>query len=58
MTTTSLANPRRTSLATLSRGSELATCQGVDGQACRNVAVLVVRSPEGRTLLCRTHAAR
>ncbi len=49
-----LANPRRTTLATLSKGSELATCSGTDGNACHNVAVRVVQTPEGRRLLCRT----
>lgn len=61
MTVTSLANPRRTSLSTLSLGSELATCQGSDsseGAGCRNVAVLVVTTSEGRRLVCRAHAAR
>ena len=58
MTVTSLANPRRTSLSSLSSGSELATCQGVDGQSCHNVAVLVVKTSEGRALVCRAHAAR
>jgi hypothetical protein len=56
MTVTAVANPRRTSLASLARGSELATCQAADGH-CRNVAVLVVKTPEGRALLCRAHAA-
>jgi hypothetical protein len=58
MTATSLANPRRTSLSTLSVGSELATCQGSEGDGCRNVAVLVVKTAEGRRLVCRAHAGR
>jgi hypothetical protein len=59
MTVTSTANPRRTSLSALTVGSELATCQGVDGQRCHNVAVLVQRTADGgRALVCRAHAAR
>lgn len=55
---TPLANPRRTSLSTLTRGSELATCEGTPGTACHNVAVLVTQTDEGRALVCRAHASR
>lgn len=54
MTSPSLANPRRSTLASLAKGSDLATC-GVDG--CRNVAVLVTATDGGRRLVCRAHAA-
>lgn len=54
MTTTNLANPRRTSLSGLSKGSELATCEQ---SACHNVAVLVVDGGSGRRMVCRVHAA-
>ena len=55
MTSPTLANPRRSSLASLAVGSELATCS-VD--TCRNVAVLVLAGATGRTLVCRAHAGR
>lgn len=55
MTATNLANPRRTSLAGLVKGSELATCEQA---GCHNVAVLVVQADAGRRLLCRAHADR
>ena len=55
MTTNTLANPRRTSLASLAKGSELATCEH---DSCHNVAVLVVAAEGGRrALVCRVHAA-
>ena len=50
-----LANPRRSTLATLAKGSELATCQHA---GCHNVAVVVVGSGEARALVCRSHADR
>ena len=55
MTSPSLANPRRSTLASLTKGSELATCE-VEG--CHNVAVLVLAADGGRRLVCRAHAAR
>lgn len=55
MTSPTLANPRRSSLASLAKGSELATCS-VD--SCHNVAVLVLAGPSGRTLVCRAHVGR
>lgn len=55
MTSPTLANPRRSSLASLAQGSELATCS-VD--SCHNVAVLVLAGASGRTLVCRAHAGR
>lgn len=53
MTTPTLANPRRSTLASLAVGSELATCSQA---GCHNVAVLVLTGDIGRTLVCRTHA--
>ena len=53
MTSPSLANPRRSTLSSLAKGSDLATCS-VEG--CHNVAVLVQAGDGGRTLVCRTHA--
>ena len=53
MTSPALANPRRSSLASLARGSELATCSEA---GCHNVAVRVLATEQGRSLVCRTHA--
>ena len=54
MTSPTLANPRRSTLASMAKGSELATCTR---PGCHNVAVLVQSTGEGRTLVCRTHAS-
>lgn len=53
MTSPTLANPRRSSLASMAKGSELATCSHA---GCHNVAVLVQKTAEGRALVCRAHA--
>lgn len=53
MTATNVANPRRTSLSALDKGSELATCQAA---GCHNVAVSVVAREGVRRLTCRAHA--
>lgn len=55
MTSPRLANPRRTSLAALSSGSELATCQA---PGCHNIAVMVVATDGDRSMVCRAHASR
>ena len=55
MTAPSLANPRRSTLASLAKGSELATCEA---ERCHNVAVLVQSADGGRRLVCRAHASR
>ena len=55
MTSPSLANPRRSSLASFAKGSELASCSA---EGCHNVAVLVLAGETGRTLVCRAHAGR
>lgn len=55
MSSPTLANPRRTSLAGLAKGSELATCQAHD---CANVAVRVLPVDGVRTMVCRAHVAR
>ena len=55
MSTPTLANPLRSNLASLAKGSELATCSE-DG--CHNVAVLVLATAQGRVMVCRTHAGR
>ena len=55
MTAPSLANPRRSTLASMAKGSELATCSV---ESCHNVAVLVLAGATGRTLVCRAHAGR
>jgi hypothetical protein len=58
MTSQILANPRRTSLAALLKGSVLGGCAGVDGAGCRNVAVRVVDTAEGPRHLCRSCGSR
>jgi len=55
MTSPTLANPRRSSLASLAKGSELATCSQA---GCHNVAVLVLATEQGRVMVCRAHAGR
>ena len=55
MTTPTLANPRRSTLASLAKGSELATCSEA---GCHNVAVLVLATEQGRSMVCRFHAGR
>ncbi|MCU1692478.1 MAG: hypothetical protein JWM64_1569 [Frankiales bacterium] len=55
MTSPRLANPRRTSLANLAKGTELATCSQA---GCHDVAVAVLAVDGQRTLVCRAHATR
>ena len=54
MTSPSLANPRRTSLAGLLAGAALARCSGTTDAGCRNVAVRLVQTATGPRSLCRT----
>ena len=54
MSSPTVANPRRSSLASLARGSELATCSQA---GCHNVAVQVLTTEQGRSMVCRAHAA-
>ena len=53
MTSPTVANPRRSTLASFAKGSELASCSGA---GCHNVAVLVLATEQGRALVCRAHA--
>ncbi|MCW2665919.1 MAG: hypothetical protein JWN57_881 [Frankiales bacterium] len=53
-----LANPRRTTLALLTRGDGPLTCEGNEGSTCHNLVTQVVETAEGTRRQCRSCSDR